>query len=242
MDNYSRQACGETMSRHTARSDALLYHAGRCRSVAGGALIMIAIVVLASGATLSGCTSDVPVSKQCPHLIMDDSVADDFRALAMETWDKFLTVFQARTNCFSDVRLHATRTLDSRATYDPDSATVTVRVPGTPAMLQSALVHEWAHHIEFQCDAHKDLRRAFLMAQGLPPDTPWRPAHTSVDMPTSAWADIPSEQYAEATIVLVLGRRQIPTKARVTEEAVRVIEAWAAGDGPSESPIQPKGE
>ena len=217
------------MSRRTGRYDAL-YQAGRCRSVAGGALIVISIVLLVSGATSSGCTSNVPVSKQRPRLIMDDSVADDFRALAMETWDRFLTVFQARADCFGDVRLRAMRTLDSRAAYNPDSGTVTVRVPGTPAMLKSALVHEWAHHIEFQCEAHKGLRPAFLAAQGLPPDTVWRPDVAPANIPASIWADSPSEQYAEATIVLVLGRRQIPTKVRVKEEAVRAIAEWAAAD------------
>jgi len=204
--------------------------AGCCRSIASGALIVIAIVVLVSGATLNGCTPEVPASKRRPQLIIDDSVAADFQALAVETWDRFLTVFQARSDCFGDVRLRATRSLNSRAAYDPDSATVTMRVPGTPAMLQSALVHEWAHHIEFQCEAHKELRRAFLAAQGLPPDTAWRPDDTPANMPSSEWADIPSEQYAEATIVLVLGRRQIPTRVRVKEEAVHVIAKWAAGE------------
>ena len=217
------------MSRRTGRSDAL-YHAGHCRSVDGGALIVIAIVLLVSGATSSGCTSNIPVSKQRPRLIVDDSVAADFQALAVETWDRFLTVFQARADCFGDVRLHATRTLDSRAAYDPDSGTVTVRVPGTPAMLKSALVHEWAHHVEFQCEAHKDLRPAFLAAQGLHPDTVWRPDVAPANIPASIWTDSPSEQYAEATIVLVLGRRQIPTKVRIKEDVVHAIAEWATGD------------
>lgn len=200
------------------------------RSIVGSVWILSAILLLVSGATSSDCTSGVSASKRRPQLIVDNSVAADFQVLAEETWDRFLTVFQARSDCFGDVRLHATRTLDSRAAYDPDSATVTVRVPGTPAMLQSALVHEWAHHIEFQCEAHKDIRPAFLAAQDLPPDIAWRPADTPAEMSTSEWADIPSEQYAEATVVLVLGGRQIPTRARVTREAVRVIGDWAAGD------------
>jgi hypothetical protein len=41
---------------------------------------------------------------------------------------------------------------------------------------------------------------------------------------------MPSEQYAEATIVLVLGRRQIPNGVHITEDAIRAIEEWAAGD------------
>lgn len=218
------------MRQHRTWLDALYNRKGRHRDKAGIALILIAVIILVSGAA-SGCwQSDAPSLKHRPQLIIDDSVAHDFQALAVETWDKFLAVFQARTDCFGDVRLRATRTLDSRATYDPDSATVTVRVPGTAAMLQSALIHEWAHHIEFQCEEHKNLRRAFLRVQGLPPDTPWRPDNTPAHTPISAWADIPSEQYAEATIELVLGRRQIPTKVRVIKEAIRVIEEWAGGD------------
>ena len=177
-------------------------------------------------ALLAGCTR----LARPPRLIIDESVDSDFAALAQETWHQFLTVFQARADCFGDVRLRATRTLGSRAVYDPDTATVTVRVPGTAALLQGALVHEWAHHIEFRCGEQRTLRPAFLAAVGVPTDTPWRPASGSVAAPASLGQDIPSEQYAEATIVLVLGRRPITTGVRVTEEAVRVVGEWAAGD------------
>jgi hypothetical protein len=191
----------------------------------------IGVALIIVGLFLSGCaTPPATVTPEpLPRLIADASVASDFNALAQETWQQFLEVFRARADCFGDVRLHATTVLDSRAKYDPDTATVTVRVPGTPAMLQSALIHEWAHHVEFQCPAQKELRPAFLAAQGLPADTLWRPDETPANTPESEWATIPSEQYAEATIEVVLGRRQIPTTARVTTEAVRVIAQWAAG-------------
>ena len=193
-----------------------------------GYVVTTIAVAVVMGAVLSSCLQPT----EPPKLIIDESVASDFEGLAAETWAQFLRVFEARSDCFGDVRLRATRTLDSRAGYDPESATVTVRVPGTPALLQGALVHEWAHHVEFQCEAHQDLRPAFLAVQGLPPDTRWRPDDAPADTPISAWANIPSEQYAEATIELVLGRRQIPTKVRVTRAAVRIIEEWAAGDLP----------
>lgn len=191
----------------------------------GAHLAAVAVVVVVVLAPVS-CSQP----KELPRLIVDESVAGDFEALAQETWDQFLAVFQARSDCFGDVTLRVTKTLDSRAGYDPETATATVRVPATAAILQDALVHEWAHHIEFQCEDHEELRPAFLAAQGLPPDTAWRPDIPPADIPASMWPDIPSEQYAEATIILVLGRRQITTGVRVKPEAVRVIGEWAAGD------------
>ena len=179
-------------------------------------MILFALAVLLSG-TAAGCRT----ADQAPRLVVDESVAADFEVLALETWDQFVAAFQSRSGCFGDVHLRAVYALDSRAGYDPDTATATVLVPGAPAMLQSGLIHEWAHHVEFQCREHRDLRPAFLAAQGLPPDTPWR-------LPDES-ANSPSEQYAEATIEFVLGARPIPTEARVSREAIRVVQEWAEG-------------
>ncbi|MGC9358605.1 MAG: hypothetical protein ACP5GX_12090 [Anaerolineae bacterium] len=175
-------------------------------------LLIVLVAPLLSGA----------VSRASPALIVEDSVAQDFESLALETWGRFLATFEARWGCFGDVRLRASSALDRRATYNPRTATVTVRVPGTEAMLQSALIHEWAHHVEYQCKAHEELRADFLIAQGYPPGTPWR-------ADVEGGAVVPSEEYAEATIAVVLGRRSIPTGARVTTEGLEVIAAWAWG-------------
>lgn len=188
------------------------------------------VALIVAGLLLMSCAPPATsTAKPLPRLIVDTSVASDFSTLAQETWQQFLDVFHARADCFGDVYLHAATVLNSRAAYDPQTAIVTVRVPGTRAMLQSALIHEWAHHIEFQCPAQKELRPAFLVAQGLPTDTVWRPDDTPANTPESEWATIPSEQYAEATIEVVLGSRPIPTTAHVTTEAVHVIAQWAAG-------------
>lgn len=190
----------------------------------------LSVVLMVTSMFLVGCWQLAsPTAKSLPRLSVDDSVASDFAGLAQATWQQFLSAFRARTDCIGDVYLHAATDLNSRAAYDPKTAIVMVRVPGTQAMLQSALIHEWAHHIEFQCPAQKELRPAFLAAQGLPPDTVWRPDDTPANTPESQWAKIPSEQYAEATIEVVLGGRQIPTTAWVTPEAVRVIARWAEG-------------
>lgn len=162
-----------------------------------------------------------------PQLLVHDSVDAGFEALALATWDQFVDTFDARSHCFGDVTLKAAYVLGDRAVYDPNASTVTVHVPGSPAMLQGALVHEWAHHVEYQCREHAALRPAFIAALGLPPGTPWREDNLPKDISADLWAGIPSEQYAETAIVLVLGSRPIPTKAKVSEEAVRVLGEWA---------------
>ena len=160
-----------------------------------------------------------------PRLIIESSVDESFAALANETWTSFLTTFAARTDCFGDVHLQASYQLPARAGYDPDTATVTVRVPGSAAKLRAALIHEWAHHIEFQCPEQQTMRPAFLAAEGFPPETPWRPEDTPVT--ADIWADTPSEHYAEAAILLVLGHNATPTQIHVQREAIDVLAAWA---------------
>ena len=184
------------------------------------------VLAVTLGASVVGCA----VRNNEPVLVVGESVASDFRLLAEETWASFLVAFRARADCFGPVTLQAERSLDSRAIYDPDTATVTVRVPATPAVLEGALVHEFAHHVEFQCQEHKELRPAFLAALGLPAGTEWRPDNGSAGAPASVRADVPSEQYAEATVNLVLGRQPVTTGMRVNDEAVRAVQVWATGE------------
>jgi len=168
-----------------------------------------------------------PSHQPMPRLIIDASVDQDFAALIQETWAQFLAVFGPRRDCFGDVLVKADYDLTDRAMYDPRTATVSVRVPERASILKGALVHEWAHHVEFQCEAHTEMRAAFIEAQGMPADTPWRLEAGTTDILSSDWATIPSEQYAETTIVLVLGERPISTKAPITAEGIEVIRAWA---------------
>lgn len=193
-------------------------------------LALAALLILAGGAACCASPQGSLAPDRRPQLILDDSVARDLAALAGDTWDQFLQAMGGRAGCFDDVRLRASRTLGDRAVYDPDTATVTVRVPGAAVPLQSALIHEWAHHVEFQCEAQQELRAAFLLAQGLPAITEWRPEAALADLPASQWAEIPSEQYAEAVVALVLGD-QVPTIVTVSGEAVQVIADWAAAAG-----------
>jgi hypothetical protein len=181
----------------------------------------LALAILLAGGHLTPARQDPPA-----QLIADASVGDDLRTLALGTWERFLGAFAARQACFGDVRLRASTALASQASYDPATATVTVRVPGTAAVLRGALVHEWAHHVEFQCPAQAALRPAFLAAQGLPPRTPWRPAETPTDASAGQWAAVPSEQYAEAVVLLVLGSEALPSRARLSPEAIATVARW----------------
>jgi hypothetical protein len=168
-----------------------------------------------------------PRHQPTPRLIIDASVKPDFAAVVQETWGQFLLVFAARSDCFGDVRVRADYDLSDRAMYEPQTATVSVRVPERAFILKGALVHEWAHHVEFQCKEHAEMRAAFIEAQGMPANTPWRLEDGTTDILSSDWANIPSEQYAEAAVVLVLGERPVPTKAPITAEGMEVIRAWA---------------
>lgn len=164
---------------------------------------------------------------QQPRVLIDKSVAPDFAALIEETWSQFLTVFLTRSDCFGDVRVVAVKELEDQAQYDPATATLYVRVPARGSRLRSALVHEWAHHLEFQCAAQVTIRSTFLEAQGFPVDSSWHRDTGSVSLRTYRWASIPSEQFAETTVALVLGEQAVHTPVRITEEGLSIISAWA---------------
>lgn len=156
-----------------------------------------------------------------PELLHAESVPDDLRALADEAWDDFLAVVPARHDCFPDVTLQEAWELDTRAEYRPDTATLVVRVPGTPATLRSELLHEFAHHLEFTCPEHRELRTDFVRAQGFPAETRWFDGDT--------WETTPSEQYAEAIIELIEGRRAYQGGILLTAEAIAVVREWGKG-------------
>ena len=158
-----------------------------------------------------------------PVLRHDDTVPSDLRELAAETWNDFLDVFPARWDCIPAPTLHAAWELEVRAEYQPATATLTVRVPGTPATLRSELIHEFAHHVEFSCSAHEDLRPAFLGAQGFSSDTEW--------FDGDAWETTPSEQYAEAVVELIEGRRTHLGGIIISDAAIAAVAEWGSGAG-----------
>jgi hypothetical protein len=178
-------------------------------------IVSVAIASLLVGSLVSGC-SDSP-----PQLLFDSSVPSDLQELAADVWAQFLEHHPARLGCFGDVTLHAAWVLDTRGEYQPDTATVVVRVPGTAATLSDELVHEFAHNVEFTCPKQTELRPAFLAAQGFPADADW--------FAGTSWATTPSEQYAEATVEVVLGKRSQRQGVELTSAAIAAVRNWADG-------------
>jgi hypothetical protein len=155
-----------------------------------------------------------------PTLNFDDSVPDDLRAVAVAAWDGFLAAHPARVDCIDPINMSAAWELDDRARYHPGTATLVIRVPGTAPNLTSDLTHEFAHHVEFTCPEHQELRPAFLTAQRFAPSADWFEAAT--------WETTPSEHYAEATSILVLGGRGHHDGIVVSDEAITVVDQWAS--------------
>ena len=136
-------------------------------------------------------------------------------------WERFVAAFPARRGCIGEVRLDTAWELGDRATYDPATRTVVLRVPGTAPNLSASLVHEWGHHLEFACRSQEDVREEFLRAEGLP--GPW---DADVD-----WFDAPAEHWAEAVVEHVLGSRGFHRgRVPVTREAVGIVADWAEGE------------
>ncbi len=155
-----------------------------------------------------------------PTLRFDATVPDDLRAVAVEAWDGFVTAHPARVDCIAPITMSAAWELDDRAEYRPATATVVIRVPGTAPNLTNDLTHEFAHHMEFTCPDHEELRPAFLAAQGFPASAEWFDGAT--------WETTPSEQYAEATTEVVLGRRTRHGGIVLTDEAVEAVRQWGS--------------
>lgn len=167
-------------------------------------------------ALLSACGDNTSA-----RLIHDDTVPEDLEQLADEAWADFLDAIPGRFSCVEPVTLHAAWELENRGEYRPDTATIVVRVPGTPATLRSELIHEFAHHLEFACDDHSGLRDGFLTAQGFAASAEW--------FTGESWETTPSEQYAEAMVEMIEGTRSHRGGINITSAALAVLEAWANG-------------
>ena len=179
------------------------------------------LAAVAATLALSLASAADQLSAHRPGIGFTATTPGDVRALASDAWARFLDAFPARWGCLPDVTVRGAWHLRDRGDYDPDRRLVTVRIPGTAPNLRATLTHEFAHHLDFTCPAAARLRTRFLAAQGLPRGQPWFRGRT--------WADTPSEQFAEATVRVILGRRPGHEVVAVRPAAVTAIRGWGAG-------------
>ncbi len=155
-----------------------------------------------------------------PALIIDETVTSDFGVVASDIWNRFTTAFPAQESCIGRVTLVADYQLDDRARYSPEGRTMAVRVPAPKVLLDRAVVHELAHHLEFACASQVEMRSAFLASLGL---------HGAAWFEGAEWGLIPSEIFAEAVVEYVLDERgRLHTDlGLIDQDAVDVVIRWA---------------
>jgi hypothetical protein len=183
---------------------------------------MVVLIVLLAAAAIGVIARIATDSGSSPELIIDDSVAADFTAVARADWHAFVTAFPALEDCIGQVTLVADYTLDDRAKYNPETQTMAVRVPGPRVLLDRAVIHELAHHLEFSCTSQTEMRPVFLSALGRSADE-W--------FDGTEWGLIPSEIFAEAVVEYVLDERgSVHTDLGLIDQAaVDVVVDWARG-------------
>jgi hypothetical protein len=178
------------------------------------------LLVVVAAASLAVMAPADGFAARRPSLSFAPDTPQDVEALARRTWVLFTDAFAARWDCLDGMTVRGAWRLTDRAEYEPDQRLATVRIPGAAPNLQASLVHEFAHHLEFSCPDIAGLRHRFLAAQGLAPTTPW--------FSGASWDRIPSEQFAEAAVVAVLGRTA-HVRTYTSPAAVRAIRAWGQG-------------
>lgn len=176
-------------------------------------------MVLAAVAAVAVVASARPID----HAVrFTDETPRDLRAVTTRAWERFTAAFPGQIGCLGDVTVGVAWQLRDRARYEPGSALVLIRAPGTAGNLEASLLHEFAHHAEHRCPPSATFRRRFVATAGLPAGTAW--------FVGPAWERIPSERFAEAAVRYVLGEPPPHVLFTVDPDEVRAVAAWAAGD------------
>jgi hypothetical protein len=154
-----------------------------------------------------------------PRIAFADGTPEDLQRLATSAWGDFIASFRRHQDCIDPVTVVPVLRLGDRATYSQRDALVTVRVPGTAPNLRAALIHEFAHHLDYTCPRVRHFRRRFLAAQGLATTRPWGTG--------ASWEQIPAEQFADAAVEIVVGRTSW-LRLHAREAALQEMRAWGA--------------
>jgi len=154
-------------------------------------------------------------------------VPDDVRSESEETWQRFTDRFVARTSCWGPVSLELVSDVpDGDARYVAASSLIEIQIPTTPHRYRESLAHELAHHLERTCPQFDALRSMLEPMLGTEQQG-W--------FSGSTWADVPSERFAEAVVVLVNGGRvRHETEVPVDTAVVEVVERWGLGEATDE--------
>ena len=134
-------------------------------------------------------------------------------------WPQFIEALGPRVDCLEPVGLLLVDEIPGGvARYVIADARIEIAIPTTHARFRESLVHELAHHVEHSCPAHDQLRAPLLATLGLPADSWSRP---------TPWTQAPSEIWAEAFVLVVLGERvRHELTMPLPPEAVPVVEDW----------------
>lgn len=157
-----------------------------------------------------------------PGPVLGDDMPSDLVEVVNATLDAVEDEAPALTECLDGLVIRHTWDLDDRASYDPDTSTILLRVPSTASRFEFSLAHEIAHHLEFTCPAQMEIRARFLEAQGRDAGTYW--------FDGDPWEDIPSEQFATAFAEVVTGGTDTMRHVPVTESSRTLIDTWAKGE------------
>lgn len=173
----------------------------------GVAVVAVAAVMLASAGTDTGY----------PTISYRDGTPGDVMALGDSTFSDFLQAFPAQQHCVADVEVAHNWDLGPEAgRYRANF--IEIEVPNTTAAIRGTYLHEFGHHLDFNC-ADAELRAAFMGALGLDPGTDWH----SDNRP---WAQRPAERFAEAVVVIV-GGSSVHPEISLTPESIRIVSSWA---------------
>ncbi len=170
----------------------------------------VAVLTAAMALVLAACGG--------PKVVFGANTPDDLRGLVDDVFDRFREAFPAAAECIGEVRLEGDWDLADQGEYRALTATITVGIPGPPSRLSHTIVHELAHHLEAACPTQVELRGPFLTAQGFAPGTDW--------FAGDQWEDIPSEQFAEAVVQVVLGWPAVHYRMDLSPEAVELVRRW----------------
>jgi hypothetical protein len=176
----------------------------------------ITVAVAAASLAVAGLGAAAPPA----GLLVTPETPRDVAVLATTTFDRFIEAAPVLEKCIGSVHLSGAWSLGDRGSYDADTSTITLRIPGTAPRLAATLVHELAHHADLAC-LSEDVRASFRRVQRLSADSAWDEG--------ASWADVPAEQFAETMVEVVLGRRSPTLGVRIEPVTVEFMARWARG-------------